>query len=156
MPKAQGKELAISSAMKKVMDHRKNFAFLLFALLLLSSAATPQDTSQTSLDWHGTYKGILPCADCEGVKTVLTIRQDHTYLLEITYLGKAAEPLTYEGSFAWAADGGTIYLNDLSDRPNRFFIGENFVSQLDLEGQRVTGALEDQYKLNKVQVPASP
>ena len=27
------------------------------------------DNSQNSLDWEGTYKGIIPCADCEGIKT---------------------------------------------------------------------------------------
>ncbi|HSH50375.1 MAG TPA: copper resistance protein NlpE N-terminal domain-containing protein, partial [Bacteroidales bacterium] len=26
-------------------------------------------TSEISLDWQGTYKGVLPCADCPGIET---------------------------------------------------------------------------------------
>lgn len=115
-------------------------------------SASEADTSQVALDWHGLYEGVLPCADCEGMKTLLTLRPDHTYRLEITYLGKDAEPLSYEGSFAWASDGSTVYLNDITDRPNRFFIGENFIAQLDLEGKRITGNLGKKYELKKVEV----
>ena len=32
--------------------------------------------SQNSLDWSGTYKGITPCADCEGIETILTLNAD--------------------------------------------------------------------------------
>lgn len=117
-----------------------------------SSQSTKGDTSENALDWHGTYEGVLPCADCEGMKTILTLRPDHTYRLEVTYLGKDSEPFTYEGDFAWASDGGTVYLNDVTDRPNRFLIGENFVAQLDLEGKRITGNLGKKYELKKVEV----
>ena len=27
------------------------------------------DNSMTALDWAGTYKGTVPCADCEGIET---------------------------------------------------------------------------------------
>lgn len=108
-------------------------------------------TSQNALDWHGTYEGVLPCADCEGMQTTLTLRPDHTYRLEVVYLGKESEPFTYEGNFAWTSDGGTAYLNDVTDRPNRFFIGEGFVAQLDLEGKRITGSLGKKYELKKVE-----
>ena len=31
----------------------------------VSKQITTGDNSQTSLDWDGTYTGILPCADCK-------------------------------------------------------------------------------------------
>ena len=34
--------------------------------------------SQNSLDWAGVYQGILPCADCEGFDTVITLNWDET------------------------------------------------------------------------------
>ena len=46
------------------------------------SEATVADTAHTAenaLDWNGTYKGILPCADCEGIKTELELNSDKTY-----------------------------------------------------------------------------
>ncbi len=110
-------------------------------------------TSEKALDWHGIYEGVLPCADCEGMKTRLTLRPDHSYSLLVTYLGKEAEPFQYEGSFAWASDGSSLYLNDVTEGPNRYFLGEGFVAQLDLEGQRITGELGERYVLQKVKTP---
>ena len=55
------------------------------------SEATEADTAHTTenaLDWNGTYKGILPCADCEGIKTELELNSDKTYEIKETYLGK--------------------------------------------------------------------
>ena len=36
-----------------------------------TTTTTLGDNSQNALDWAGTYKGILPCADCEGMKMQL-------------------------------------------------------------------------------------
>lgn len=36
----------------------------------------------------GTYEGTLPAADCPGIKTVLTIKADSTYLLQQDYIDK--------------------------------------------------------------------
>lgn len=112
-----------------------------------------EHTSETALDWHGRYEGILPCADCEGMRTRLTLRPDHSYSLEIEYLGKEVEPLLYHGTFAWTSDGSTVYLNDVSEGPNLYFLGEGFVAQLDLEGKRITGELGEKYLLKKVPTP---
>ena len=35
--------------------------------------------AKNSLDYIGTYKGILPCADCEGIETELELNSDKTY-----------------------------------------------------------------------------
>ncbi len=43
----------------------------------------------TSVDWPGTYQGILPCADCEGIKTQLLINKDLNYILRLSTWGKA-------------------------------------------------------------------
>ncbi|MBL8321182.1 MAG: copper resistance protein NlpE N-terminal domain-containing protein, partial [Acinetobacter sp.] len=46
------------------------------------------DTAETSLDWAGKYKGVLPCADCEGIEMELELKSDKTYELTEEYLGK--------------------------------------------------------------------
>ncbi|NNG81444.1 copper resistance protein NlpE N-terminal domain-containing protein [Acinetobacter sp. ANC 5378] len=39
--------------------------------------ATPMgDTVETSLDWAGEYKGVFPCADCEGIETDLELKSN--------------------------------------------------------------------------------
>nr|WP_250850238.1 copper resistance protein NlpE N-terminal domain-containing protein [Acinetobacter sp. ANC 5378] len=34
------------------------------------------DTVETSLDWAGEYKGVFPCADCEGIETDLELKSN--------------------------------------------------------------------------------
>ena len=36
----------------------------------------------------GTYEGVLPAADCPGIKTVLTINADSTYQLRQDYIDR--------------------------------------------------------------------
>ena len=55
------------------------------------SEATVADTAHTaenSLDWNGTYKGVLPCADCEGLETTVVVNENNTYCVKTKYLGK--------------------------------------------------------------------
>jgi uncharacterized lipoprotein NlpE involved in copper resistance len=46
-----------------------------------STQPAEMHNSRISLDWAGTYEGVLPCADCPGTKTRLTLNQDGSYLL---------------------------------------------------------------------------
>ncbi|TDU43679.1 putative lipoprotein NlpE involved in copper resistance [Gelidibacter sediminis] len=106
------------------------------------------DNSRTSLDWEGTYEGVVPCADCEGIKTVVTINDDNTYMVKETYLG--AEPRTFEskGTFKWDDEGQRLVLSD--SKRNPYFVGENTLTLLDAEGNRPTGELKSNYVLKKV------
>ena len=108
------------------------------------------DNSQNSLDWEGTYKGIIPCADCEGIKTEITIKYDLTYVIKTIYLGKA-DGKTFEktGRFVWDKTGSNITLEELNGKPSQYKVGENQLIQLDLEGKIITGALAEKYVLKK-------
>jgi len=45
----------------------------------------------------GNYEGILPCADYEGIGTVLSLNIDKSFKLEETHLGKNDNPfITYD------------------------------------------------------------
>ncbi|MBO3096975.1 copper resistance protein NlpE [Gelidibacter pelagius] len=105
------------------------------------------DNSMTSLDWNGVYEGEVPCADCEGIKTVVTINSDKTYTIQETYLGKETTPIETKGSFEWDDQGQRILLSN--DR-NPYFVGENTLTLLDSEGNKNTGDLEALYVLRKV------
>ena len=108
---------------------------------------TTRDNSMTSLDWDGVYEGELPCADCEGIKTVVTINSDKTYNIQETYLGKETTPIETKGTFEWDDQGQKIILSN--DR-NPFFVGENTLTLLDRDGNKNTGELESFYILRKV------
>lgn len=108
------------------------------------------DNSMNSLDWAGVYKGTVPCADCEGIETTITIANDSSYVLSLNYLGKkGAAPIEKKGTFSWNAAGNTITLNGITDGANQYLVGENRLIQLDLNGERINGDLAKKYELGK-------
>ena len=39
-----------------------------------AAGADAAHNSRNALDWAGTYEGVLPCADCPGIQTRLSLR----------------------------------------------------------------------------------
>jgi uncharacterized lipoprotein NlpE involved in copper resistance len=106
--------------------------------------------SRNSLNWQGTYKGIVPCADCEGIQTTLTLN-DSTYVWETVYLGKSTEVYKDEGKFVWNEEGSCITLdNGETDGFNsQLRVGENMLWLLDIEGKQNEGQFAEMYVLRK-------
>lgn len=106
--------------------------------------------SMTSLDWNGTYKGILPCASCEGIETTLTLNSDYSYVLVTSYLGRN-DALEEEkrGKFSWNEEGSIITLINVTSGPNQYKVGENRIWHLDIDGKMIDGDLADHYVLTK-------
>ncbi|MDH0659135.1 copper resistance protein NlpE [Empedobacter sp. GD03865] len=113
-----------------------------------SSQKIDDSTSQSALDWDGTYEGVIPCADCEGIKTELTLNQDNTYTLIEEYIDKNLK-VENQGNITWTDDGNSISLKTKDDEYKRYKVGENILFQLDLEGNEITGALAQNYQLKK-------
>ena len=107
-------------------------------------------TSQIALDFWGTYKGILPCADCEGIETTIELKSDETWEMKTVYLGKSDKVFLNSGHYHWNDDGRSIHLHGLENGSSNFFVGENQLIQLDLEGNRIEGDLAEKYILKKV------
>ncbi|HLO80295.1 MAG TPA: META domain-containing protein [Chitinophagaceae bacterium] len=108
------------------------------------------DNSMTSLDWNGTYKGVVPCADCEGIETTLTINLDKIYTLTTKYLGKKdAKPIVKTGTFEWNSAGSNIKLNGIQNAPSQYKVGENRLFQLDMKGEMIKTELAPKYILEK-------
>jgi copper homeostasis protein (lipoprotein) len=118
----------------------------------ISTPALPTgDTSELSLDWEGTYSGVLPCADCEGIATTIRLSPDRTYRMTTVYRGKREEPFVKEGTFAWNVQGNKITLSGMEHGPSQYLVGENILFQLDLEGNRISGSLAENYMLRKIE-----
>jgi heat shock protein HslJ len=133
--------------------------FWAISLLLLACQSNPpaennteapvaSDNSRISLDWAGTYRGTLPCADCPGIKTEITLLADGSYRLGSFYQERSQVAKRDSGSFSWNADGNRILLNN--DSSWQFLVGENRLFKLDLSGARISGALADAYALSRV------
>ncbi|GIU39920.1 copper resistance protein [Shewanella colwelliana] len=141
---------------------------LLPALLILNGCSAPQskmttpkpvktaqtvtyatgDNSQNSLDWPGEYTGVIPCASCEGIDIHLILHADFSYQLTQGYLGKQDTPTVQEGVFIWNNRGSAITL-DNSSTPMQFQVGENQLFMLNQNGEPITGALAQHYRLQK-------
>lgn len=107
-----------------------------------------EHNARNSLDYAGTYKGVLPCADCEGIAVELKISYDGDYHKTMQYLGKDADIFEFTGDYTWNEAGNTIILEGL-ELPNQYFVAEERLIHLDSEGQRITGHLADHYVLTK-------
>ena len=105
------------------------------------------DNSMTSLDWPGTYQGILPCGDCGGLKTQLVLKNDLTYVSNTQYLGKSDSVFTESGKFSWNKSGNIIKLENSNGQ--LYQVGENVLFHLDIDGKRITGNLAEDFKLVK-------
>ena len=142
---------------------KKNLFILSIACLLLSLSAckscgsseqnqiATDDNSQTCLDWEGTYFGILPCADCEGIETEISLKTDNTYQISWKYMEKSDELYVNEGTFVWDTTGSIITLENMNveKEPTMYKVCENYLLQLDLSGNVITGDLADKYILTK-------
>lgn len=95
------------------------------------AAAPPVDmhNSRNSLDWAGAYEGVLPCADCPGIKTRLTLRRDGGYELSTQYLDRQPAPQVVRGQFTWNAAGGAVLL-DAAGGGQQFAVGEGRLTLL--------------------------
>ncbi|MFZ3274538.1 MAG: copper resistance protein NlpE N-terminal domain-containing protein [Lutibacter sp.] len=141
---------------------KNKFPLLLVLLTIISACnSNPKpvqnleekpDNSKTSLDWQGVYRGVLPCADCEGIEIEITLNADLTYLISSIYLGKNNEAIKENGNFKWDEAGAKITLENADSKAtNQYLVGENMLFKLDANGNRIEGDLKEKYQLKKVQ-----
>lgn len=115
------------------------------------TASPDGHNSRNGLDWAGTYSGVLPCASCPGIDTVVTLHSDGTYERAMHYIDDAGSPQTASGTFRWNDAGTKIELNTEGDETAKYQVGENRLFHLDSDGQRITGSLAVHYVLHKHQ-----
>ncbi len=106
-------------------------------------------TSRIALDFQGTYEGILPCGDCDGIKATIDILENDRFEKRLQHLGKDADAVLHSaGDFSWEASGGVIRLQGTHGF-TRFMVAENFLVHMEDEGDRYSGDLGNHYVLEK-------
>lgn len=113
------------------------------------TVAIKAHNSKNSLDYHGIYKGTIPCADCEGIKTAITLAKDGRYLRTIQYLGKETGGTESSGTYSWNSKGSVIKIVFTSGETQLYQVGENVLFHLDRDGNKIASNLADRYKLLK-------
>ncbi|MDH6357561.1 copper resistance protein NlpE [Parabacteroides sp. PF5-9] len=104
--------------------------------------------SQNALDYEGLYVGTLPCADCSGIYTEITLSRD-SFSMKQVYQGIEKENIAFEksGKYSWNEQGSIITLG--GDSAEQYQVGENKLFALDIQGHRITGDLAELYILTK-------
>ena len=106
--------------------------------------------SRDSLDWWGTYEGTLPSAGGSGMRVKITLNRDGTFEKVVEYVGREGV-FTSEGTFGWNKAGSHVTLEGIGDGPATYWVGEGFLLQMDIEGNRIEGELADEYRLEKIE-----
>jgi len=72
------------------------------------------------------FSGLLPCADCPGVRHVVELYPDHAFVHRMSYIGKGAgggdADVDQLGHWEMSADGRRLELQTRREQPMRFDI----------------------------------
>jgi copper homeostasis protein (lipoprotein) len=140
---------------------------VVFACGLGVFITSAQTMAQPTKSKTTTYEGVLPCADCSGLKTELTLNRNartsalETYKLRETYLGKPAAPRTSTGK--WTILRGTPDNPDATvyqlnpDKPqevtNFLVVNDNQIRQLDRDLHEIKSTLNFTLTIRGSSVP---
>ena len=106
-------------------------------------------TSQNSLDWAGSYEATIPCADCEGIKTNITLKKDNTFAITSEYINKNTK-IEDAGKIMWHDNGSVVHLTG-KETNMKLKVGENRLIGLDQEGHEIDGPNAHLYVYNKIE-----
>jgi uncharacterized lipoprotein NlpE involved in copper resistance len=97
----------------------------------------------------GTYSGNLPCGDCEGIKTALSLKRDDTFVLNTEYLGKNTTDIQVVGTYSYDDQSNIITLENAADGPSKFLYENGGIWILDQNANRIEGEYSNRYLLTK-------
>lgn len=95
----------------------------------------------------GRLQGHAAAADCPGIETTLTLAPDGSYALHLKYIDRDSE-FDEKGAFTVKENLLTLTPSE-GGQPQYYKVEENRLRRLDAEKQPVTGALADNYTLQK-------
>ena len=106
----------------------------------------PGEAIETSAEFEGT----LPCADCPGIITTLTLYPDQTYQLDTVYIDRDSS-FTSKGSWKYDTNPPRYVLID--DGQQYQILNNDTLEALDQDGNPIESSLN--YKLKRVSVTES-
>lgn len=92
-----------------------------------------------------TFRGTLPCADCEGIRHHLDLWPGQFYHMRREWLGRGEEPLRRDEIGRWYADPvrGAIVLHGASEMPLFWQVkGPDRLRQMDMAGNPILSGLD--------------
>lgn len=108
-----------------------------------------KDAVKISADVSGTYKGILPCDDCDGIETILMLEPDESYEVSKKYIGKSGGVYENIGSYEWSDDGTTLILEDIDSNKEYYTVEQDKLRLITDKSQKSKDSDDKSYELIK-------
>jgi uncharacterized lipoprotein NlpE involved in copper resistance len=139
-----------------IVQKQKNRPFFFLAMLIMvgfsscvsNKAPNIPDYHTSEISWPGLYTGLIPAADGPGIDVQLTLNYDRTFALQYRYIDRDDSFFSHKGAFTWDKTG-TIVILEIENIPPYYKVAEGRLIQLDMQGNRITGPLADNYILEK-------
>lgn len=109
-----------------------------------SSEASASPVGAHGLRLPASFTGVLPCADCEGIRHHLDLWPDQVYHMRREWLDGTEGPLRRDEVGRWSADParGAVVLHGASEMPIFWQVtGEDRLRQMDMAGNPITSDL---------------
>ncbi len=101
------------------------------------------------------WRGVLPCADCEGIETSLFLEKDGSWVMNQRYQGGKG-PATFGSYGNWARTADKLILTDTGGHKTYFRAKGEALEMLDQEGNPITSQLNYTLQPVKASLPATP
>ena len=92
---------------------------------------TQHHTAENSLDWAGIYQGNMPCSNCDGIATTLTLNHNKTFVWQQTPTQNQQRLPTQvtTGRFDFDVKKPALIHLATDNGKETFFVGEGFVQK---------------------------
>lgn len=96
----------------------------------------------------GTWRGVIPCADCPGINYNLTLNENNSFEETLIYQDRSGQPFTQRGT--WRINNGVLELNNTAEERSRFGLSDNELLMLDrTTGRPIETNISDMYRLRR-------
>lgn len=101
------------------------------------------------------FRGLLPCADCEGIDTSLFLEKDGTWVMNQRYQD-AKEPAVFASYGSWARTADKLVLTERDGEKLYFRPKGDNLEMLDRAGNSIESQLNYTLTPSKEALPATP
>jgi len=111
-------------------------------------AVSPIDKN---LDFHGVFYGYLPCNDCNGIKTTLSLKQNNNYLLVTQPARDSSREFYEKGKYSWNEETHILVLTPRKESATKQYLikDEGTIVQLNPDGTPMPEELTEGYTLRR-------
>jgi copper homeostasis protein (lipoprotein) len=102
------------------------------------------------------WRGVLPCADCEGIETSLYLEKDGTWVMNERYQGAKREPSSFGSYGTWARTAEKLVLTDSNGEKSYYRAKGDKLEMLDREGNPIVSTLNYTLEPVKSSLPVTP